>query len=234
MQKKAPKIDPSLVADFPLFLDMEKEAIADILEKGTAKHYKKGDHFFDQFEPATHFFLMLDGYLEVSKTTEDGSQVIMRHFGVGEIFGVAPAIAQKHYPATSRALVDCVAILWDNKCWDTFLVEQPRFIQNAYKSIGERLAQSQERIVEMSTEQVERRVAHAVMRLTHQCGVKTEQGILIDFPVSRQDIAEMTGTTLHTVSRLFSAWSGKGLMQVGRQKIEVLEAHKLALLAQGH
>ncbi len=213
---------------------MENDAIADILDKGVAKHYEKGDRFFDQFDEATHFFLMLDGYLEVSKTTEEGAQVIMRHFGVGEIFGVAPAIAQKNYPATARALVDCVVVLWEIKYWDLFLVEHPQFIKNAYKSIGQRLAQSQERIVEMSTEQVERRVAHAVMRLTHQCGVKTENGILIDFAVSRQDIAEMTGTTLHTVSRLFSAWSTKGLMQVGRQKIEVLEAHKLALLAQGH
>lgn len=234
MSKRSYKIDPGLVTNYPLFSGMDVSAIGDILEKGVARHYKKGDRFFDQFEPATHFFLMLDGYLEVSKTTENGAQVIMRHFGVSELFGVAPAIAQKNYPATARALVDCVAVLWENKYWDTFLIEQPLFIQNAYKLIGERLAQSQERIVEMSTEQVERRVAHAVMRLTQQCGVKTENGILIDFAVSRQDIAEMTGTTLHTVSRLFSAWSSKGLMQVGRQKIEVLEAHKLALLAAGH
>lgn len=234
MEKKAPKIDPSVVANCRLFQDLDKAEIVDILDHGAARHYKKGVHFFDQHEPATHFFLMLDGYLEVSKATNEGAQVIMRHFGVGELFGVAPAISQDHYPATARALVDCVAIVWEKKYWDDLLEEHPRFVQNAYKTIGERLAESQERIVEMSTEQVERRVAHAVMRLTQQCGAKTETGILIDFPVSRQDIAEMTGTTLHTVSRLFSAWSSKGLLQVGRQKIEVLEAHKLALLAQGH
>ena len=86
----------------------------------------------------------------------------------------------------------------------------------------------------MATEQVERRVARAVVRLVNQAGKKTEQGIRIDIPVSRQDIAEMTGTTLHTVSRIFSAWASLGLVEVGRQKIEVLSAHKLVTIAEGH
>lgn len=54
----------------------------------------------------------------------------------------------------------------------------------------------------MSSEQVEQRVAHALLRLAKQAGVKVEHGIEIDFPISRQDVAEMTGTTLHTVSRI--------------------------------
>jgi CRP-like cAMP-binding protein len=67
----------------------------------------------------------------------------------------------------------------------------------------------------------------------NQTGKKTEDGILIDFPISRQDIAEMTGTTLHTVSRLLSAWEESGLVKSGRQKVTVLEPHRLLLLAEG-
>ena len=86
---------------------------------------------------------------------------------------------------------------------------------------------------EISTEQVEQRVAHAVLRLVKQAGRKTEEGILIDLPISRQDIAEMTGTTLHTVSRLLSAWEARGLIKSGRQKVTVVEAHRLFLIAEG-
>jgi len=84
-----------------------------------------------------------------------------------------------------------------------------------------------------SREQVQQRVAHALLKLVKQAGKKTEEGILIDFPISRQDIAEMTGTTLHTVSRLLSAWEDQGLVKSERQKVTVVEPHRLLLIAEG-
>jgi len=76
-------------------------------------------------------------------------------------------------------------------------------------------------------------VAHAVLRLSQQAGRKELDGIRIDFPISRQDIAEMTGTTLHTVSRILSSWESKGLVQGGRQKLLVCNLPGLAQLAEG-
>ena len=87
--------------------------------------------------------------------------------------------------------------------------------------------------MELSLAQVEQRVANAVLRLVRQTGRKTEDGIEIDFPVSRQDIADMTGTTLHTVSRLMSAWEGQGMIRSGRKRISVTDPHRLMLVSQG-
>jgi CRP-like cAMP-binding protein len=84
----------------------------------------------------------------------------------------------------------------------------------------------------MSTQQVERRVAHALLRLAKQAGRKVDDGIEIDFPISRQDIAEMTGTTLHTVSRTLSAWEQQGLIESGRQRIVLRDPHRLFGLAE--
>ena len=84
----------------------------------------------------------------------------------------------------------------------------------------------------MSTQQVERRVAHALLRLARQAGRKVEQGVEIDFPISRQDIAEMTGTTLHTVSRTLSAWESQGLIESGRQRVVLRDPHRLFTLAE--
>jgi CRP-like cAMP-binding protein len=71
-----------------------------------------------------------------------------------------------------------------------------------------------------------------VLRLVTQSGRKTSEGIEIDFPISRQDIAEMTGSTLHTVSRLLSAWEEEGIVRSGRQKVTVTDPHALMLVAE--
>jgi len=88
-------------------------------------------------------------------------------------------------------------------------------------------------VIEMSTEQVEQRIAHALLRLAKQAGRKVEDGIEIAFPISRQGVAEMTGTTLHTVSRTLSGWEQNGLVESGRQRIVIRDAHRLFLLAEG-
>ena len=99
--------------------------------------------------------------------------------------------------------------------------------------MGARIQEAHTRVVEMSTEEVERRVAHALLRLANQAGHKVEDGIEIDFPISRQDIAEMTGTTLHTVSRILSGWEQEGLVRSGRQRVVIREPHRLFTVAEG-
>jgi CRP-like cAMP-binding protein len=103
----------------------------------------------------------------------------------------------------------------------------------AMQTIGQRLEEAHTRIREMSTEEVEKRVAHAVLRLSKQAGKAVQEGIRIDFPISRQDIAEMTGTTLHTVSRILSAWESKGIVEGGRQKLTVTDPPRLLKLSEG-
>jgi CRP/FNR family transcriptional regulator, nitrogen oxide reductase regulator len=122
--------------------------------------------------------------------------------------------------------------LADRRAWPGLLARHPALAVNAMQTLGARLQESQARIMEMSTEEVESRIAHALLRLANQGGRKTDEGILIDFPISRQDIAQMTGTTLHTVSRIMSAWETAGLVSSGRQKVVIRDPHKLYLLAE--
>ena len=76
-------------------------------------------------------------------------------------------------------------------------------------------------------------MAHALLRLAKQAGKKVDAGVEIDFPISRQDVAEMTGTTLHTVSRILSAWESEGLVEGGRQRIVLRDTYRLHNLAEG-
>jgi CRP/FNR family transcriptional regulator, nitrogen oxide reductase regulator len=166
--------------------------------------------------------------------TPQGQQIVVRYVSAGELFGVAQAMGLKEYPATAIAVVDRVALVWPSKAWPQLIAQFPALAAGALQTVGSRLQDTQARVLEMSSEQVEQRVAHALLRLAKQAGRKVEQGVEIDFPISRQDVAEMTGTTLHTVSRILSAWEQQGLVEGGRQRIVLREPHKLFSLAEGH
>src|SRR3546814_13207321 len=77
----------------------------------------------------------------------------------------------------------------------------PQIARQSAASAGTRLFEMQNRVGEMSGEKVEQRIARAVVRLVRQAGRRTADGVEIDFPITRQELAEMAGSTLHTVSR---------------------------------
>jgi CRP-like cAMP-binding protein len=130
-------------------------------------------------------------------------------------------------PATAVAAADSIAVAWPSASWQRLLAEYPSLAASALQTVGSRLQNTQARVMELSNEQVEQRVAHVLLRLAKQAGRKVEAGVEIDFPISRQNIAEMTGTTLHTVSRILSAWEQHGLVSGGRQRIVLRDPNRL-------
>lgn len=229
----AQALDVSLIRDLPPFRDLDDPALGELLALARPARYPKGALVFSQDEPIHSFFLLLDGLIRVVKLTKDGEQVVPRYFSSGELFGIGKAIGLSAYPASSVAAVDCVVLVWPNAVWDDVVARHPTFATNTYRIVGERLAETQGQLVELATARVEQRVAHCILKLANQTGKRTEEGIVIDFPVSRQDISEMTGTTLHTVSRLLSAWEAAGWVQSGRQRITLIHGHQLVLIANG-
>jgi CRP-like cAMP-binding protein len=229
---KMPAVDRSLVAGLPIFAECSSEMIDDILCNARSAHFTRNSNVFEEGEKADSFFLLLHGRVKAYRLTPAGEQVVIRFIAPGEMFGVAMAIGRDTYPATAVAVVDCVVLAWPTSTWPGLLARHPALAVNTMQTLGARLQESQLRVMEMSTEEVERRVAHALLRLANQGGRKTDEGILIDFPISRQDIAQMTGTTLHTVSRIMSAWETAGLVSSGRQKVVIRDPHKLYLLAE--
>jgi CRP-like cAMP-binding protein len=226
-------VDRSLVAKLPMFAGLTPEGQEELLREARSIRYVKGSAAFDQGAEANQFFLLLHGHLRVEKTTPQGQQTVVRYVSAGELFGVAQAMNLTHYPATAVAAVDSIALAWPSSSWQRLVAKYPSLAASALQTVGSRLQDTQARVIEISNEQVEQRVAHALLRLARQAGVKVDRGVEIDFPISRQDIAEMTGTTLHTVSRILSAWEAEGLVEGGRQRIILRDAHRLEGLAEG-
>ncbi len=228
------RIDRSLIAGLPLFSGIAAEDLDGILLGARSSRFARGTTIFETGADAHSFYVLLDGHIRVVQVTAVGQQVIVRYISAGEIFGMACALGWATYPANAIAAVDCVVLAWPSALWAAMSSRFPSFAANTYRTVGARLQETHTRVAEMSTEQVEQRVAHALLRLVQQTGRKTADGICIDFPISRQDIAEMTGTALHTISRLLSAWEQKGLVKSGRQQVTIVAPHKLMSLAEGH
>ena len=213
----------------PPFSRLSRAQIREVLDQASSRRYEEGTAIFREGHDADRFFLLLDGYLRVVRTTPGGDQIIVLHISPGQLFGIAPALGRDTYPATSIAAAESIALSWPVRLWPEFTGRYPGFASESYKTLGQRLGQIQETLTEMATQAVDKRVAAAVLRMVNQSGRKTERGIEIAFPITRQEISEMTGTTLHTVSRLLSAWEKDGIVESTRKHITVTDPHALVL-----
>jgi CRP-like cAMP-binding protein len=228
-----PALHRSLIQSLPLFSAMDAAELDEVIAQATALRIPKGTAVFKQGDAAKNFFVLLNGRLKAVKTLPDGQQVVIRFVAPGDIYGIAKALNRKDYPATATAFVDSVTLAWDIGVWDDFMGRHPAFARNVMQMMGRRIEEAHTKLQVISTQDVEHRVAYTILRLVTQSGRKVDEGVLIDFPLSRQDIAEATGTTLHSVSRVLSAWENAGLVLVGRRKVIVCDTERLARVAEG-
>lgn len=226
-------LDRSLIAHLPTFDGFSDGALEEILTRARSQRFPKNTMVFQQGSDAESFFLLLHGRVRAFRIAPSGEQLVIRFVGPGEMFGVARAIGKSAYPANALAVVDSVALVWPTAYWPDLMQRYPSLAGGMMQMLGQQLQEQQTRLAEVSNHEVERRVANALLRLAAQGGRKGPEGIDFDFPISRQDIAEMTGTTFYTVSRILAAWEAAGVVATGRQKVAIRDPHRLTLLAEG-
>ena len=226
-----PRLDESLLTHIAPFTGLDRRQVRDILDLATCRRYAPGTAIFDEGMPAERFYMLLDGYVRVVRMSATGHQVTLLYIPSGELFGIARAFRLESYPATAITAVEAIGLSWPMSLWDIFVAQYEGFARETFRIIGQRITEKNDRIVELTSQQVQQRVANALLRLINQTGRKVEDGIMIDFPITRRDISEMTATTLYTVSRLLSQWEKEGILESGRRQIKVREPHNLTELA---
>lgn len=229
----ASKLDESLLRDVGPFRRLEKARIREILDLATPRRFDAGAAVFHEGHDADRFYLLMDGVIRVVRTTDAGDTVTALHIPAGQLFGIARALRRESYPATAICAAECLTLSWPMGLWDGFTAKYEGFAEEGYRTLGSRVGEMNARIVELATQQVEQRIAGALLRLVTQSGRKVADGIEVGFPVTRQDISEMTGTTLHTVSRLLSGWEKQGIVASRRRHITVTDPHRLAMIGEG-
>jgi CRP-like cAMP-binding protein len=233
MDQTLPKTDirAALRTGVPLFEGLPEEGLERAVALSRREKRPRGEVLFHQGAPAEAFHLVLAGRIKVSQTTPEGQHVIMRYLGPKDVAGCVAVCGGVPYPATATTVEDTWLLSWTRPRIAELADRHPQIAMSAMRIMGGRMAELQARLKEMQTERVERRIAHALGRLVVQAGRRTNEGIEIDFPITRQDLAEMNGTTLHTVSRTLSEWEAAGIVSGGRQKVVITAPHALVQIA---
>jgi CRP-like cAMP-binding protein len=227
------KAELSMIARFPLFMGIAAEDLEQLLAISRTVRVPRNREVFAQGGEARSFFVLLDGYIRATKTTEDGKEITVRYVSPGEIFGVAAAIGLDHYPATAVAVVDTTILTWPSAQWRVLAERYPALATNALRAVGGRLQDAHTRMIELTSEEVEQRIARTLLRLADQAGRSVEEGIEIDIPLRRQDVAQLAGTTLHSVSRVLSSWEQHQFVQTENQRIILRNSRALSAIADG-
>ena len=181
---------------------------------------------------AVSCFLVNQGRLKLTQLNEQGKEIILRYIGSGELTAAIAVLKNWTYPVTAEAIIETDVLCWDKPAMMQWLHQYPNITINLLGIILERIDDVQHRYLEICTERVDQRIARSLLRLMRRTGSKTRSGIQIDMPLSRQNIADYSGTTLYTVSRTLSAWEKIGWIKSKREQIVVTDPHALVQFAE--
>jgi CRP-like cAMP-binding protein len=222
----------TLAGKSALLQGLDQESIMRITQASSSRSLPDGAFFFMEGDPAEQAYLLLDGKVKLIQVTPHGQQVILGYLVPGRVFGIISVLKKVTFPVSAQTVGACKAAYWDQRSLNHLMEVHPRIALNTLRIMAGQIRQFQNTVKDLSTQRVEQRIARAVLRLARQSGRKTGDGILIDLPLSRQDLAEMTGTTLYTVSRVFKEWEQRGLVHSKRQQVIILYPHGLVTIAE--
>jgi len=221
-----------LLAQSLLFAGLSADELQTVASSARGRRAQTGAFFFHQGDPATALYVLITGHVRLIQVTPEGHQVLLRFVGPGQAFGSVAALDDQTYPVAAQAVGDCYSLFWAGETMQHLMMSRPRIALNALHLLVGRARELQDRCRELATERVERRLARTLLRLARHAGQKVGEGVRINLPLSRQYLAEMTGTTLYTVSRILSRWEQQGLVQAGREQVIIRYPHGLVIVAE--
>lgn len=225
-------LDLKQLGKMPLFRNLSADGLQAVYDAAHAQAVDEDAFVFYQDDPAERIYLVVEGRLKLTQLSPDGQQVIMRVATSVMMIAAIGVVDGAVYPVSAQAAQDSRLLYWTHAEMLGLIERFPALALNAMKVLAEHVREFQDRYRELATERVEQRLARTIIRLASQTGRKTEEGVLLDLPLTRQDLAEMTGTTLYTVSRIFSQWEDKGLILAGRERVVIRFPHGLVRIAE--
>ena len=229
------KVNPADLRRVNVFRDATDEDLRLFAAKGILRSIEEGEFFFFQGDPARYAYVLVSGRAKLLQTNQVGQQVNLRVIDAWQIFGALGAVREEaFYPATAQALEPSTALAIESNFLKEMMKTRPHLSTNLMQLMTGYIMEMQERYRELATERVERRIALTVLRLARQIGKRTEgQGLRVELPLSRQDVAEASGTTVYTVSRVLADWERRGLVETGRERVVIRNPHGLVQISEG-
>ncbi len=207
-----------------IFEGLKDEDIDEIAKYFHEREYKKGDYIFFEGDEEPGIYIVEDGIVKLTKETADGKTVILRLVTPGEVFGwLVLGESKPESTYTAQALVDTKVLHISNADFVRLLTKYPAIAVKITCDASKRVLEAYDRLKSLAAEKVEGRIANLLLDLSKKIGREENGKLVINAPITRQDLAEMTGTTVETAIRIISKWKKEGIVNTERGKIEILK-----------
>lgn len=221
-----------ILAALPVFAglsDRDWEKVGDFFSE---RQYQKDDYIFLEGEAPEALYAVKTGKVKVLRHSTDGKDVVLRMAGPGQLLGSVAVFDGGGYPGTAQAIEECsLLVIGRNDCL-TLVSRYPVFALTVINDMGLRLRSSAEQIRSLAVERVEQRIARTLLKLGQTAGADTPEGRVIELPLTRQDVADMTGTTVETAIRVMSKFRREELIFTRRGKVVLVDLDALQEIAE--
>lgn len=218
-----------VLGQVPMFAGLCEEDLDRIDRRMVSLSWAAGDQLFRAGDAADHLFVLAAGRVKVSQPTVGGQEVVVDVLVPGELFGALGSPGEPPLAETAEALTTTCALRLDVSAFREVLVEHPPVALRVLDDLALRLSDARRRVGLQSTSTVSQRVASVLLRLAEKVGQERagDAGVLIQLPLTRTDLAGMTGSTPESVSRAMSRFRADGIIDTGRRWTAVVDAARL-------
>lgn len=220
-----------LIQQVPLYRRLSEEDRAELAAACRVEAYERGDLVFAEGDPAADFFTVVEGRIKVFKGTPDGRIVILEIFGPGDPVGAVAVYEELPYPATAVALEPTICLRTPRQDFYALLERRPSLVRGLLMALTHRLVLLTNRLAERTGGRVETRFARLFLKLSEDIGQSDRSGIFIPMALSRQELADLLGTTVETSIRIMSRWGKEGIVQTEKEGFFVVDSEALESLA---
>ena len=222
-----------MLGESALFAGLTSQERTLLKRQMVKQRHGKDDYLFFEGEPAEWLLLVVEGRVKMIKHSESGRETILATFGPGQVVGEVGVLSGETYPATAQALEASVTLSLSREAYADLVRSHPSLAWALIVELGRRLQNAHEKLRSFAVEKVERRVARVLLRMASTTGERLPDGsVRITVPLSRQDIADMSGTVVETAIRTLSKFQKQGLIETREGHIVLLQAHALVAIAE--
>lgn len=218
--------DSDILGRVPLFRDLTPDQLADIAARFREDDFEQDATIFYENDLAVRLWVVKSGQVKIVKYGEGGKEIVIEVISPGEVFG-GGTMLMSHHPATAQALSQLTTLSLTVEEYRRLMQDYPAVAVRVIEALGERLL-SVIGTRMMASERVERRIAHILLKLADKCGVETEEGLRLTISLARQDIADLSDTTIETAIRVMSRLRKAGVIKTLRGgHVVILDTERL-------
>ncbi len=226
-----PVTDETLLG-VPLFRRLAAADRARLAAVSVLRRFDRGAALFGEGDPSDAFFTVVEGRVKVFRTTPEGKDLILELFGAGDPIGAVAVYEERPYPASAVALEDTTCLLIPRAHFFRLLEEHPTLVRGLLLALTWRLVELTDRLAELTGGKMEPRFARLFLKLAEDEGRATGDGAVhIPVALSRQELADLAGTTIETTIRILSRWGKAGVVETTTDGFVIRDRSALETLA---